>query len=62
MKMQLQKLSSILLGFVMLIGLLPTTALAADTYTVTVNGGTDGGDYAEGASVTITANAPENGK
>ena len=32
------------------------------TYTVTVTGGTGSGDYAEGASVTITANAPEAGK
>ena len=31
------------------------------TYTVTVNNGTGGGDYAEGASVTITANEPETG-
>ena len=30
-------------------------------HTVTVNGGTGGGDYVEGASVTITANAPEAG-
>ena len=33
MKKQLQKLSSILLCFVMLLGLLPTTALAADGIT-----------------------------
>lgn len=33
MKKQLQKLSSILLCFVMLVGLLPTTALAEGTYT-----------------------------
>ena len=31
------------------------------TYAVTVNKGTGGGDYAEGESVTITANAPEPG-
>jgi len=32
------------------------------TYTVTVTSGTGGGDYAEEATVTITANAPESGK
>ena len=38
MKKQLQKLSSILLCFVMLVGLLPTTAFAADTTTIdTIN-------------------------
>lgn len=31
-------------------------------YTVTVNNGTGSGEYTEGASVTITANAPETGK
>ena len=35
MKKQLQKLSSILLCFVMLLGLLPTTALAAETTVIT---------------------------
>ena len=34
---------------------------AASTYTVTVNCGTGGGSYYEGASVTITANEPEDG-
>ena len=37
-------------------------AAFAPTYTVTVNNGTGSGDYAEGASVTITANAPDTGK
>ena len=37
-------------------------AASAPTYTVTVNNGTGSGDYAEGASVTITANAPDTGK
>jgi len=32
------------------------------TYAVTVTNGTGGGNYAEGASVTITANDPETGK
>ena len=32
------------------------------TYAVTVNNGTGNGDYAEGASVTISANEPESGK
>ena len=32
------------------------------TYAVTVNSGRGSGDYAEGASVTIVANAPESGK
>lgn len=32
------------------------------TYSVTVNGGTGGGEYTAGATVTITANAPETGK
>ena len=32
------------------------------TYSVTVTNGTGGGEYAEGATVTITANAPETGK
>ena len=32
------------------------------TYTVTVTYGSGGGDYTEGANVTITANPPENGK
>ena len=36
--------------------------IPATTYAVTVNSGTGSGDYAEGASVTITANAPETGK
>jgi len=36
--------------------------ILAPTYTVTVNNGTGGGEYAEGAEVTITANAPETGK
>lgn len=35
---------------------------APATYSVTVNGGTGGGEYAEGATVKITANAPETGK
>ena len=32
------------------------------TYSVTVTNGTGGGEYAEGETVTITANAPETGK
>ena len=32
------------------------------TYAVTVNSGTGGGDFAEGATVSITANAPATGK
>ena len=36
--------------------------IPATTYAVTVNSGTGSGDYAEGARVTITANAPETGK
>ena len=32
------------------------------TYTVNVNGGAGGGEYAAGATVKITANAPETGK
>lgn len=32
------------------------------TYSVTVNGGTGGGEYTAGATVTITANAPATGK
>ena len=32
------------------------------TYSVTVNGGTGGGEYTAGATVKITANAPETGK
>ena len=32
------------------------------TYSLNVTGGTGGGEYAEGATVTITANAPETGK
>jgi hypothetical protein len=35
---------------------------APQTYPATVNNGTGGGSFAEGATVTITANAPENGK
>ena len=35
---------------------------APATYSVTVNGGTGGGEYAEGATVKIKANAPETGK
>ena len=34
----------------------------AQTYAVTVQNGTGGGEYAEGATVKITANAPESGK
>ena len=46
---------------------LPLTVLSAcgdtpATYSVTVTNGTGGGEYAEGATVTITANAPETGK
>lgn len=40
----------------------PDTVYAADTYTVTVNNGTGSGDYAEGASVEITADTAPNGK
>ena len=45
---------------------LPLTVLSAcsdtpATYSVTVTNGTGGGEYAEGATVTITANAPETG-
>ena len=36
--------------------------VAAPTYAVTVTNGTGSGNYAENASVTITANAPEAGK
>lgn len=32
------------------------------TYSVTVTNGTGGGEYAEGATVKIKANAPETGK
>ena len=39
---------------------IPLTVTPA--YTVTVNNGTGGGNYAEGESVTITASAPETGK
>ena len=39
-----------------------TLTVPEPMYTVTVNGGTGGGDYAEGDSVTITANEPETGK
>ena len=35
---------------------------APATYSLTVNGGTGGGEYAEGATVKIKANAPETGK
>ncbi len=38
------------------------TIVAAPTYTVTVTGGTGGGSYKEGDSVTITAGAPASGK
>jgi len=38
------------------------TVPAATTYTVTVNNGTGGGNYAEGASVTVTADAAPAGK
>lgn len=64
MKKQLQKLSSILLTLVMLLSLLPTTALAADTYTVTVNGGTasPAGPYTVDAEVTVTADPDPEGK
>ena len=64
MKKQLQKLSSILLCLVMLLSLLPTTALAADTYTVTVDGGTasPAGPNAEGTEVTVTADPDPEGK
>ena len=37
-------------------------AIWENTYVVTVTNGTGGGDYIEGASVTITAGAPESGK
>ena len=64
MKKQLQKLSSILLTLVMLLSLLPTTALAADTYTVTVNGGTasPAGPYTVDTEVTVTADPDPEGK
>ena len=39
-----------------------TLTVPGQKYAVTVHGGTGSGDYAEGESVTITANAPETGK
>lgn len=39
-----------------------TFTVNAPTYTVTVSGGTGDGEYAEGAEVTITADAAPNGK
>ncbi len=38
------------------------TITEPELYDVTVNNGTGDGNYAEGASVTVTANAPEQGK
>ena len=49
------KMLSLLLCFVMLVGLMPTTALAADTYTITLNSPTEAysglpyGGYAHGS-------------
>ena len=40
----------------------PIAQLTAGKYTVAVNGGTGGGEYAVGATVTITANAPASGQ
>ena len=57
-----KRIFSLLLCFVMLLSLLPTTALAADTYTVTVNNGTGSGNYVKDASVTVTADAAPEGK
>lgn len=40
----------------------PIAQLTAGKYTVAVNNGTGGGEYAEGSTVTITADAPVSGK
>lgn len=40
----------------------PIAQLTAGKYTVAVNNGTGGGEYAVGATVTITANAPASGQ
>ena len=40
----------------------PIAQLTAGKYTVAVNGGTGGGEYAVGATVTVTANAPASGQ
>lgn len=43
-------------------GSIALTLVIPDKHIVTVNNGTGSGSYAEGANVTITANAPESGK
>ena len=52
---------SLLLALVMVLCLLPTTALAA-SFDVTVTDGSGGGTYDEGATVTITADEPTTGQ
>ena len=61
-----KRIVSLLLAALFCVSMLPAAALADDSgdlpvYTVTVENGTGGGDYAEGESVTITANEPEPG-
>ena len=62
-KMKMRMLS-LLLCFVMLICLMPATALAADTYTVTVTGGTasPAGPYTVDTEVIVTADPDPEGK
>ena len=43
-------------------GRIVITTSAPEVFSVTVSGGSGSGEYAEGASVTITAGAPESGK
>lgn len=62
------KVGAILMAAAMLLSIFvgtngaPDIVYAADTYKVTVNYGTGSGDYAEGASVEITADTAPNGK
>ena len=61
----MKKKSMITMFVIALMLVLSLTVLSAcgkKMYQLTVTGGTGGGEYAEGATVTITANAPETGK
>lgn len=57
----MKKVMAMLLMLMMCVGL-TINASAADTYHVTVNGGTGSGDYKENARVTVKANEPPEGQ
>ena len=57
-----KKVFSIALALIMALSVLPLTVQAGTVYTVTVDGGSGGGSYAPGDSVTVTADAAPAGQ